>query len=368
MKYIYNTVLIFAAIFYVFPLQATQWTVSNDPERLAQFTSIQDAIDEAESGDTILILGSSTNYTGFTLNKPMVIIGEGMEISEYSERTRVSSVNIGRQNATTSASGSRFIGISFWSTVNISGSFSGSNPGETWLEDIEFDRCAFQSNLNMSNSSTEYREITIKNCLFTITSTNIGLSSSADYQNIIIHNSVFSRGQISSSGLKDFNGELLISNSMFLNRTTDVFSNLEGIVVENCIFYLAEPTGARGSVFNNNLTYICNDNTLPPNVSAGQPENEGENNIINENPRFTDFPSLGGSFSWNQDFTLLPISPAIGAGTGGTNIGLSGGDYPVEVTLPRNSFTPVVISIDLPNSSVPENGVLQGQIEATIRN
>jgi hypothetical protein len=34
-------------------------------------------------------------------------------------------------------------------------------------------------------------------------------------------------------------------------------------VVENNIFYKAEPTGAVNSIFNNNLTFLCNNGTLP---------------------------------------------------------------------------------------------------------
>ena len=130
------------------------------------------------------------------------------------------------------------------------------------------------------------------------------------------------------------------------------------------IFYKAESAGASNSVYNNNLTYICNNNVLPPTTGSG---NTGSGNIVSSNPLFINYPALGANFAWTHDYGLQAGSPAIGAGTGGTNIGLTGGTYPLN-QLKGNSPLPVVTSLSLPNSSVPVSGTLQGNIQAKVRN
>src|SRR6187399_169745 len=57
---------------------ATVRTVSNNPNTLAQFNTIQAAVNASSSGDTIYIQGSPTRYAGFTIqDKRLTIIGPG---------------------------------------------------------------------------------------------------------------------------------------------------------------------------------------------------------------------------------------------------------------------------------------------------
>jgi hypothetical protein len=57
---------------------ATIRTVSNNPNTLAQFNTIQAAIDASSSGDTVYVQGSPTQYSGFTIqDKRLTIIGPG---------------------------------------------------------------------------------------------------------------------------------------------------------------------------------------------------------------------------------------------------------------------------------------------------
>src|SRR5258705_1145877 len=59
-------------------MYATVRTVSNVPSTLAQYNTIQAAVDASASGDTIYVQGSPTHYAGFTiLNKRLTIIGPG---------------------------------------------------------------------------------------------------------------------------------------------------------------------------------------------------------------------------------------------------------------------------------------------------
>ena len=184
--------------------------------------------------------------------------------------------------------------------------------------------------------------------------------SSSTFTNFLITNSIFSyNGTVITSG-NNVNGQVFIRNCNFMNRTGDLFS-ATGLVVENCIFYQAQPTGALLSTFNNNLTYFNNSNTLP------YGNNAGGGNIVGANPLFTNFPALGGAFAWTYDFALLASSPAIGTGTNNVNIGITGGNAPCLHNMPPNSKLPVVTSITAPVSSVPVGGTLQINVKAKTR-
>lgn len=217
-----------------------------------------------------------------------------------------------------------------------------------------------------------YKDFCFKNCYFDV---QIHFNSSR-VNNILFTNCIFNRnnalafsnlncsntngGNIRSNG--NLNGEVFIRNSVFLNSMAyDVFA-ATGLVIENNIFYTGQPSGASLSIFNNNITFANNGyNTLP------YGDNFGSGNLANVNPMFVNFPYTGGGFDWSYDFALQPGSPAIGAGTNGTDIGITGGNAPLLHNLIGNSKLPVVTQITLPVSSVPVGGTLQINVKAKTR-
>src|SRR5688572_15959591 len=59
-------------------IYGTVRTVSNNPTNLAQYNTIQAAVNASSSGDTILVHGSPVRYAGFTItDKRLTIIGPG---------------------------------------------------------------------------------------------------------------------------------------------------------------------------------------------------------------------------------------------------------------------------------------------------
>jgi hypothetical protein len=344
----------------------TQWTVSNDPVRPAQFSNIPAAVNAAANGDTILIAGSQNQYTlsnALFIQKKLILIGEGVNNPDGFNTTIYGSNTIffGRLNATQSCDNSKIIGIDFQvGAVQIDGYFVGSQPEQRVISNVEFIGCRFGSGCNI-NWYDNYNNCKMINCLFINTGPRPYVSSVLP-NNFIISNSVFSDSYVQSN-LLNLENQVKVLNCVFLNRTSDCLINVVGINVENCIFYKAEPTGATNSLFNNNLTYLCNNNALPP-AGTG---NTGSDNIVNSNPLFNNYPLLGEAFSWAHNYGLQPGSPAIDEGTGVTDIGLTGGDYGLN-QLKGNSPLPVVTSLSLPNSSVPINGTLQGNIKAKVRN
>lgn len=340
-------------------VNATVWTVSNNADRPAQFTGIQAAIDAASPGDTLLITGGQYNGT-LTMVKNLVIYGESIEASEFPITYIYGTLNINRFNSSLSASGSRFYGLQF-STVTISGNFSGAGAGQKTIDDIIFERCTFLSTINQFPED-QLSNITYRNCLFK-NNTIYATYYSANLSNMLMTNCVFDNVNFtddSFGGATDVNGNIVVRNSMFLNRTFNCFNALAEMVLENNIFYKAEPTGLVTSTFNNNLTYLCNSNTIP------YGNNIGSGNIVNQAPELTNYPALGAAHSWSWDYTPQAGSPCLGNGTNGSDIGISGGNAPVA-NLPRYAKIPGVTLLDIPVSSVPVGGTLQINIEAESR-
>ncbi len=151
---------------------------------------------------------------------------------------------------------------------------------------------------------------------------------------------------------------------MFINRTANnCFSNIKGLIVENNVFYRSEPGGCTDCTYNNNLTYLCNDNTLPP--TSGN--SVGSGNIEGVDPQWLNYPAQG-AVAWTQyhDYSSSAGSPVLGTGTNGTNIGLMGGNAPVA-NVPVHPKNPEVIEVDIPVSSVPAGGTLQINLKAKTR-
>ncbi len=346
---------------------ATVWTVSNDPNRPAQFTNLQDAVDAASPGDTLRIAGSNTEYTGVELFFPMVWIGEGASNPDGFS-TSIGGLRLKNLNSSLGSSGSKFFGIAWgyaWPLygVGLYGNFTGQTAGvNNRLSDIQFERCTFQYEPGFSDGMFE--QILFRHCYFQY---GITFSSQGPYSGVVVTNSVFfhqNSGDISGPGSNyPLGGGVIIRNCLFNQSTSNAFdaNNLFEIIVENCIFYKSEPTGAQNSVFNNNITYLCNNNTLPYGSNAGS------GNLSNVNPLYVDYPALGGSWSWAYDFGLQAGSPAIGTGTNGTNIGLTGGNAPIN-NIPGYSRIPVVTELTLPSTSVPVGGNLPVQVKAKTRN
>ncbi len=381
MKILVSSKLLLSVVFLTtaMNMMATVWTVSNDPNRPAQYTALQAAVDAASPNDTLLVTGSGTSYyPGATIVKPLVIFGEGIESGGAFPMTDLYNINLGRFNSSLSASGTRIYGCKI-NSLSVNSTFSGSSTSQQTIGNLIFERCFINyaymtANWNMSN-------VTFRNCLFKdYGGTNLNFSgynvtgweSYSDpvlgpFTNIIVTNCVFNGGYsgLSGGGYLDFNGNLVVRNCLFLNNSYYSLANVKEAVFENNIWYKAEikeasQNNVTNCTFNNNLSYLCNVNTLP---ASG---NIGSGNIVNQNPLFNTYPALGGDFAWTQNYALLSGSPALGTGTNGTDIGINSGNAPVT-QLYKYAKIPAVTALTIPVSSVPVGGTLQINIQAISR-
>ena len=119
--------LVFAAI--ATSAHATIRTVNNGTVGAGQYTSVQTAVDASAVGDTIYIHGSQTSYGNVTLNKRLVLIGAGHNITgtQFNFKTLLDNILLSQGNSTTLPTGSTIKGINFGSIYGSGGTLPVNN-------------------------------------------------------------------------------------------------------------------------------------------------------------------------------------------------------------------------------------------------
>lgn len=330
-------------------------TVSNNPDIPAQYTSLQAAIDasSAEGGDTILVAGSPTSYGDIAINKKLVIYGAGYN-NPYGYNTIVTDIRLYTQSPTIGASGSRISGI----YCNYDFYFYGNYTGGGKMENVVIERCRLYS-VYFSSSDVTYTSDTIRNCLIQDATVRFYYGT---YNNVIFHNNIFDNEVLYQYSDMDLTS-VYLKNNVILDESSNFFNSsyyqIINMVVQNNIFYDAEPQGCYGCTFNNNITYL---NTNDDPIGT---DNFGSGNLIGTDPKFENYPSNGGGFDYQYDFTLKdPESPGLDAGTDESDIGMTGGLMPY--TPGKNPRIPQVTEISFPDnaSSVKVGGSLNVTFKA----
>ncbi|MBI9068546.1 MAG: hypothetical protein JEZ09_14720 [Salinivirgaceae bacterium] len=341
-----------------FTINATVITVDNNPDGGAQYTDLQAAVDAASPGDTILVAGSATSYGNVSFNRQLVLIGAGYN-NPYGENTIINNVELNRLNSSLSASGSVIMGF-IVRAISLNGPFNGGDETTQSINDVILNRCKVEY-IQFLYGGVTYSNNIITNCII-VENINIHAYSPSICQisGIQITNNIFNNAYITSGLPTEGYSTIEIKNNLFINRTSNVFASTIGeVIIKNNIFYAAEPLGPTGATYNNNLTYMCNDNTIP---GEG---NVGSGNLINQDPKFENYPLEGAAFSYDYDFHLKTGSPAIDSGTDGTDLGIYGGSNPFDVG--ANPPFPIMTEISFPDnqSSVPVGGTLNVNFKAT---
>ncbi|RLD21947.1 MAG: hypothetical protein DRI69_02655 [Bacteroidetes bacterium] len=346
-------------------------TVSNDVDSPGQYTSLQAAINAASVGDTILVSGSPTNYGSVTINKRLTLFGSGYDpANTFAKVTYLTNVTLARFDAVQSASGTKISGF------NLDRVYINNNDPDT-MKDITIERCLVSIAIYFQSFNvSDYRNVTVQNCVFTSASTNIsfGNYSGVLHFNHIFRNNIFNGvivGDISSSvnytnlSLVSFRNNILTGSG-----TGTILDEVKNAVFENNIFFRKDAGNndsdgssahCNGCAFDNNITYQSAFDTIP------YGNNVGSGNLIATDPMLVNYPITGAAFSFSHDYTLMGGSPALLAGTDGTDIGITGGAAPFVVAAPPRipQMTSILIG---PPSAVPLNGTLQIQFTARKQN
>lgn len=306
---------------------AAVWLVNNQPGSERDFSSIQSAVEFAASHDTILVKGSPINYGNVLLEKPLVLLGEGVSPESGIEHTTKLTRILFTSNPfrRTISSGSVIAGFEF-------PYFPGQRPNL----------------VTVAHERTAIKNITIeRNWLWFVNV--VGNAENWVFRNNII------RGWVNGGGTADDNtgatgfifqnniltslmgftrGSLLVEHNVILGRLKDVH---RATVVSN-IFTRTEPL--LDNVFSSQFRYNLSAGTnigdknqyahpmrFESKSLSSQVYNSGSGNKTGINPGFSDWPVddvMGGAA-----FRLMSSSPA--RRMGGAEAGVFGGKFPFPV-------------------------------------
>jgi len=341
-----------------FGAQATTWTVSNDPNKPAQFTSAQAAADAAAAGDTLLISGSTTSYGNLDIEKQLHLIGEGWGPSV--DIPTFSTIYCSNQDAMVNASGSVIEGL------NINQLFFSYFESGT-LENVVVKRCSMEYASFQPSAPYDVRNIRIEDSRilrYAQFTQSHWLGNSGNVEDIEFLRCVFDGiDNYHLSGVGDCNGHLFIRNCMFLTTGGKLSSGaMSEATFENCIFIGGNFTDVADCVFNHCLAHQ-GDDALPPTGNAGS------GNLSSTDPQFASYPMTPTDFSWDHDYTLAAGSPAIDAGAqgAGMDLGIGGNLTSFDGNLPETPRGPVVTEVNLPVTAVTVGGTLQINVSAESR-
>ncbi len=297
-------------------VSAKIWTVDSGGG-LADFTDIIAAISGADEGDTLLIKGSSTAYSTFSLSKKLCLIGPGYYLTEnpnpyeYKNNARMGTVYF-----VAGSSGSQLIGI--------------------------------QASYIKINAGVE--NVLIKRCLCTT------VEISGD--NNIIKQSNMITGGGAHAILCSGTGNTIRNN--YIKDTENNYISA-GNIVENNIISTSNLT-ITSSTFGNNIILTGNltFNSTDPyncicNASQCGTESGNQANVVMADV----FVETGTS---DGTWMLKVASPALGAGLGGVDCGMFGGLDPYVLSgIPD---IPMITSIVVPSRANPTDGL---DIKVTIQ-
>ena len=334
-------------------------TVDNRPGTTAQFTSVQAAHDAAAAGDFIYVHPSPNPYGSLTISKRINLrgIGHNPELAN-GERAFLATITFSR-NATEATSSSN-------------SSISGLNI--TTIQDTN--EAAFLNILIQNNRISYisfyqvYNFIIQGNVFNTDVSYSIFFNTPSHANNIISHNIFNMIGNaIPTSAI--FNGLIAsdtVSNNLimmnFNGASNTFFNNCINPTVNNNIFALGN--NAVISSITTNASTINFQNCLTFDY-GGQPiaALPGTNNLNNTNPQFVSIGSPANpTFDYAKNYKLAVGSPAISAGSDGSNLGIYGQGflfqmrgYPFDLPYPTR--------INITNAIVQAGGTLQVNVKAS---
>ena len=345
----------------VFYANATVRTVSNTPSTLAQFNTVQAAVDAASNGDTIYVHGSPNVYGSFTMtNKQLTIIGPGWSPNKQLALTATIQ---GCIITGTGCANSEFQGLVFTSTVNI----ASNQP-----DNLRFIRnYFFQLSISINQGGVTYSGYLFEGNIFDNSSADATTSST--YQNFLFQNNYFYESGCCRDGNIGgfFNSiNVLFNHNLWFgpgSGTRNAFTaSCRFLTITNNIFVRRHASSNNSqSTFNNNITFNAGDNT--PWLSNSNLNSGG--NVSNQDPQMVDQASVNaGSNNALNDFTIA-AGPANNSASDGKDMGLL---YDAVGSLnwanSRASRLPFIFSMNITNPTIAAGGTLNVQVEARKNN
>lgn len=348
-------ILLFSSLFICMQMQATVRTVSNNPSTLAQYSTIQAAVDASANGDTIYVQGSDIRYAAFTItDKRLTIIGPGWSpLRNFLPfKAMVESIAINGNNC----KNTEIQGLDIFTNVSI----NTSHP-----DSLRFIRNQFESAIYLGSAGTYNGYVFLDNWF---SNAWVGVSAGVSINNFLFRNNVFFC--ISTNG--NIYGFLNTQNVLFDhnlwygpsgNLTTPCFGgqNRYMLFTNNIFVHRNAATNNTLSVFNNNITFGCGVNNPWDSVYS----NSGSGNTANQDPQMTGQSSINNGVNDPLTDFSIATGPANNTGTDNKDLGLL---YDASGILnwsnSRMSRLPFIYSMNVTNSTTPAGSSLNVQIEA----
>jgi hypothetical protein len=324
---IYLTVLLIA--FVAGHIQAqTIRRVSNALGAGAPYTTIQDALAAAVNGDIILVEGSPTTYGPISLTKQVTIQGPGYFLDQNTGlQANLNEAAIGTLSFAAGSAGSIIRGMKTGGiTINVS-NITVSNNYIVGGVDIN----AGANNIVISGNYA----------------TGI-IRSFANMTSLLIANN-FAGGGISFS--LSLTTLAVVTNNIIAVGGTNYY--LQNSTIDNNIFL------ATGTAIGETLNSTIQNNVFASASQAGA----DATNVFGATAAAL-FVGLTGNTTDTQ-WKLKAGSPALGAGVGGTDCGMYGGNYPPYRISGIITGQPTVTNFTAPGT-VPVNGTLNVKVSAKV--
>ncbi len=354
------TILFVCILLAVTLVNATIRTVSNNPATLAQYNNIQTAIDASNSGDTIYIHGSTTDYATFTITeKRLIIIGPGWSPNKNLPFiVRVPGFTI----TGTGCDNTEIQGLIVTSTVVI----NSNSP-----DNLRFIRNQFLNlQMQMLQSSTTYTGYLFEGNLFD--GAFINASTASNFVNFLFQNNYFYENSSANGNIYGFTNStnVLFDHNLWFGPSVNAVNcfgnNCRFLIITNNVFVRRNPANNNTfSTFNNNITFNAGTNNpwaVNSNTNAG-------GNVENLDPQMTDQTAVNaGTNNPLLNFTIA-AGPANNTGSDGKDMGLlfdaSGS---LNWTNSRMSRIPFIFSMNITNPTISPGGSLNVQVEARKNN
>lgn len=363
MKKYLSLVFLLSAVSYA---NAIIRTVSNTPSTLAQFNTIQAAVDASSSGDTIYVHGSPNQYATFTIsNKQLVIIGPGWAPNKNIPLTAI--VN-GCNILGASSNNTELQGIVFNGSVNIS-----SNKADN----IRFIRNQFTAfvSVGINQGSVTYIGYLFEGNVFD--NAQVTGTTNSTYQNFLFQNNYFyESGCCVGGNVSSFQNAINVRfdhNLWFgpASGNRDCFTgNCRFFTITNNIFVRRDAaTQNSQSTFNNNITFYPSGSTPPSDPWSLNGNVNGGGNVSNQDPQMASQSSVNsGTDNALLDFTIA-AGPANNSAADGKDMGLTFDAIgSLNWATSRNSRLPFIFSMNITNPTIPQGGTLNVQVEARKNN
>jgi len=340
---------------------ATVRTVSNNPNTLAQFNTIQAAVNASSSGDTIYIQGSPTRYAGFTIqDKRLTIIGPGWSPAQNfqafkatvetavtingnaSRKTEIQGLDfaISVSIITNNPDSLRFIRNQFEAAVYLG--FSSVYNG--WL----FEGNWFDKGFVSAGGGDTITNFLFQNNIFYATSTNGNVSGFLTTQHVYFDHNLWygPSGTLTAPCIGIACKNLNFSNNIFVHRDA--------------------AAGNSFSIFNNNITYGAGVNN--PWDTAYHNSNAG-GNIANQDPQMVSQSLVNNGLDLPVLNFTIASGPANNSGSDGKDMGLL---YDASGSLnwsnSNMSRIPVMVGMNIFNPTISAGGTLNIQVDARRNN